>query len=865
MKRRRRRKFQEERAVRAAEVPRQREQSAEASSWPGERFRYLAVIGFALIALCTVIIYAQTIRVPTIDYEDSFYLLRNPYVNVTPAFSGLGAVWSEPYFANFHPVTTTTWLIDRALADKSKPFDAWPFRIAHLLYAMVGASLLIPLYRRLGLPTILAALGALVYAVHPIHTEVVAWLSARKDLTSLIFMALSFLAWLWARAAATPNQWRLRHTLTLLLVLLAVLSKPIAVILPVLFVAYEFCSEPHAPIMRWRWAKRQSDPLLTRTLALTGIFLAVGGASALIFRSLLPRDPMHGGWLIFVPMGLVPVMLAMAPPAAQLAAFREGNSAGGRVLGPPFAVLSVVFGAGSAWTFWAQAQAGGIKGGITLLPTLNLTFDAMLAYAGKTLVPAYMRTSYIWSVYPDVSVKGLLGAALVGALVFTGVRLAGSPDCNRRLIAFGIFWYLIAFIPVSNLVPTSTKMADRYLFVPTVGAILAVLALAAAWFSVSRRKQLAVCAALALVVALYTVWSYKRTEVWCGKTTLWNGRPHPDLSLWTSAVETDPENISASVSLALVYLRFNPPDAGHALVYLNRALQLSEAGLAKLPGGMQLDLSGLYEALADAYLAQASGLASSKPGSDAWRQRKEAYVSVVKYFEMALQNPLDFAPAEARLFASLADACEVQAQMDAQELAGATPEQRHALIPERDALRGKSDESLRRAREILVAGNVAPSDPEYRTVMLDRGNIIFGREVGASDEEKGGYYRQALSRYQDAAALFPDDPRPFLFQGLCYERLTGMAQSPEEKQKQFRLGEAAFRKALTLRITLPDYSPAMPYHGLAMLYTYLNDYPSVLELLKKAQQADPAYSQSSQLSRQIQDVEQYLAKQGKSR
>jgi hypothetical protein len=32
-----------------------------------------------------------------------------------------------------------------------------------------------------------------VYAVHPIHTEVVAWLSARKDLMSLIFIVLSCL------------------------------------------------------------------------------------------------------------------------------------------------------------------------------------------------------------------------------------------------------------------------------------------------------------------------------------------------------------------------------------------------------------------------------------------------------------------------------------------------------------------------------------------------------------------------------------------------------------------------------------------------------------------------------------------------
>jgi hypothetical protein len=179
----------------------------------------------------------QTVRVPPIDYEDPFYLVHSPHVRVSVSFSHLSAAWTEPYFANFHPVTTTTWLMDRALADKNKPFDGLPFRITHMFYAVIGAWLLIPLYRRLGIPAILAVLGALMFAVHPIHTEVVAWLSARKDLVSLIFIVLSFLAWLWALAASTVGQWRLRHALTVFSVLLAVLSKPIAVILPALFAA----------------------------------------------------------------------------------------------------------------------------------------------------------------------------------------------------------------------------------------------------------------------------------------------------------------------------------------------------------------------------------------------------------------------------------------------------------------------------------------------------------------------------------------------------------------------------------------------------------------------------------------------------
>jgi tetratricopeptide (TPR) repeat protein len=860
MKRKRRREIKKGPPVQIATPVERRERIAVLSGWPGEHSRYLTVIGIALIALCTVIIYGQTVPVPPIDYEDPFYLVHSPYVHVSAAFAGMRSVWNEPYFANFHPVTTTTWLFDRALADKSKPFDGIPFRVANLLYAAAGASVLIALYRRLGIPRILAVLGALVWAVHPIHTEVVAWLSARKDLVSLLFIVLSFLSWIWARAAATPNQWRLRHALTIVLVLLAVLSKPIAAIIPALFVAYEFCSASHAGIWRWRWAQRYRYPLLTRTVALTVIFVVVGALSTVVFGRLLSIEPMHGGWLILVPLGLLLGILAVAPPVQELAAFREGTATGIRVIAPPFVVISFVFGAGSAWTFWAQRQVGAIKGGLTWLPTLNLTFDAMLAYAGKTLVPASMSAFYSWNEYPYVSVKGLIGAALIGAAVWTAIGWAGSEDRNRRLIALGIFWYLIALLPVSNLVPTSTKMADRYLFVPSVGAVLALLAIAAQWGSTSRRRQITLCAAFVPIIGIYTAWSYNHTKVWCGKTVFWNGKPQPDLSLWTDAVETDPDNTHALTSLALAYLHLSPPDADKALEHLNRALQISQESQEKIAGGKQLVLTPLYEALGDGYFARAAQISADTVGSKAWPQKKEAYLESVKYYELASLAPSGFASSDARILSRLAEACEGLAAIYAQELTNTAPELRASLIRQRDDLRGKSEQSMRRAREVLTAGNVSPIDTNFRMVALDQGNIIFNREVGASSkEEKAAYYHQALMHYQEAGTLLPDDPRPFLYQGLCYERLTDIAQSPVEKAQQFALAEAALRKAITLSVDSPDYSRALPYQALASLYVHMNDYRSALDALKSARQADPASSDSAHLESEIESIEHFLS------
>lgn len=848
---------------RVSPLPSQVPQPPNLSEWLYEKPRYLTLIGIALIVLCTVVIYGQTFRLPTIDYEDSFYLVHSPYVRVSAAFSRMDAVWNEPYFANFHPVTTTTWLIDRALADKNQAFDALPFRASQLLYSVIAASLLIPLYRLLGVPTILAMLGALVYAVHPIHTEVVAWLSARKDLISIIFILLSFLAWCWARAAITPVQWRIRHVVVIALTLLAVLSKPIAVVIPALFVAYEFCSETHISIFSWRWHERERQPVLTRTLVLAVMFVVAGGISVPVFRILLARSPMHGGWLIVVSVFLSVLLLAIAPSASELGTFRKGGAAL-RVLVPPFVGISLVFGAGSAWTFWAQQQVGAIKGGLPLLPTLNLALEALLAYVGKAFVPFGMSASYTWGEYPLISMKGVMGGAVVCGALWMAMRFAGSIDRNRRLIAFGIFWFLIALVPVSNLVPTSTKMADRYLFVPTVGSILVLLAVSASFFAASRRSQKAVCCVLFVIMAGYAVWSYGRTEVWCGKTTMWNGRPQPDLSLWAAAVETNPQDIFALRNLGLAYLRLVPPDAEKALESLNRALQLGENNQAKIAGDKQLILSPIYESLGDGYLTRASQLVTDRVGSDIWQRRRESFGNAVKFLRAASKNPSGFASADARVLSSLAEACEGQAQMEAQELETTPIRGRETIVSERDQFRAESEDVMRRAKATLVAGNVSPIDPNYRSVILGQGNIIFGREIGATNDEKAGYYQEALHRYEDAAAMLPDDPRPFLYEGMCYERLTGIPTSQEDKQHNFALGEAALRKALTLNVDASDYSLTMPYQELAALYAHMNDYQSVLLALRKVKELEPSTSESANVEREIRGVEQYLATQGAS-
>jgi hypothetical protein len=324
-----------------------------------------------------------------------------------------------------------------------------------------------------------------------------------------------------------------------------------------------------------------------RTLGLTAILVAVGGPLAWILSSTLANQPSSNPLRIAVPVVLAIALIVVAPDARRLRAFADGSHGGTdnglRVLGPPMAVHAVIFASGVAWTLWAQSAVGAIKGGLSLIPTLNLTFDVLLSYTAKRFVPLRLSASYTWLSYPYVSAMGAAGAAVILGLAALGLVLARREDGNLRLTAFGIFWFLICFIPVANLTPTSTKMADRYLMLPSVGAILAVCG-ACSWIAAKRRtRQIAVIAALLVIAAAYAAAARQRTAVWIGATTPRMGKPNPDLSIWTAAVETDPNDLLAMTNLATVHLGFDPPETDKAIDLLRRALEIAEGKMKIAP------------------------------------------------------------------------------------------------------------------------------------------------------------------------------------------------------------------------------------------------------------------------------------------
>jgi hypothetical protein len=109
----------------------------------------------------------------------------------------------------------------------------------------------------------------------------------------------------------------------------------------------------------------------------------------------------------------------------------------------------------------------------------------------------------------------LLVATTIAAMVLTWKR---AP-----MIAFGIMWCAIALFPVHNvLVPTGIMLAERTLFLPSVGAMLILGGVGSvALEHSSRRGRTLLAVATGILVLLGTLKSTTRHTTWQNQFRLW--------------------------------------------------------------------------------------------------------------------------------------------------------------------------------------------------------------------------------------------------------------------------------------------------------------------------------------------------------
>jgi protein O-mannosyl-transferase len=191
----------------------------------------LAVCGLLVVAV--MLVFAQTARHEFINYDDQEYLYENQHVTGGVTLQGIVWAFTARYAANWHPLTWLSHMLDCQLYG----LNAGGHHMTNaLLHAASAIVLFLVLWRMTG-DLWLGALVAVVFAVHPLRAQSVAWAAERKDgLSGLFFMATLAAYWGYVRH---PASWT-RYGLLVAVFALGLMAKPALVTVPCVLLLLDY-------------------------------------------------------------------------------------------------------------------------------------------------------------------------------------------------------------------------------------------------------------------------------------------------------------------------------------------------------------------------------------------------------------------------------------------------------------------------------------------------------------------------------------------------------------------------------------------------------------------------------------------------
>ncbi|WP_285568729.1 tetratricopeptide repeat protein [Geothrix limicola] len=178
------------------------------------------------IVLLTVGVYLQVGWADFVTFDDPVYVSNNPVILKGLNWETLRYAFSSGPEGNYIPLV---WLSHAACVSL---FGTWAggHHLANLFLHVLNSVLLFYFLRRITASAWPSAGVALLFALHPLHVESVAWIAERKDVLSTLFWILT--SWAYVRWVERPS--KLGYFWMLLLFFLGLLSKSMLVTLPVI-------------------------------------------------------------------------------------------------------------------------------------------------------------------------------------------------------------------------------------------------------------------------------------------------------------------------------------------------------------------------------------------------------------------------------------------------------------------------------------------------------------------------------------------------------------------------------------------------------------------------------------------------------
>lgn len=245
------------------------------------------------VLFLTFAAYAPSLRFDFV-HDDRGQIVENPAVKswrYLPQYFKR-QVWAGVYPhdpGNYYRPGFLLWL---RLNDIIFGLHPWGWHLTTILLHLIATLLVYFLARRVLLEDFAAVVAALIFGLHPVHIEAVAWISGVTEPLSAIFFIFAFLCHLKRRESqGRKGAWL---ALALLFYAVAMLEKETVLVLPLLIIAFEWIyTENHVGERRWRWLANRGMAALKPALPFLALVVPYLGIRVMALEGFShPMTPM---------------------------------------------------------------------------------------------------------------------------------------------------------------------------------------------------------------------------------------------------------------------------------------------------------------------------------------------------------------------------------------------------------------------------------------------------------------------------------------------------------------------------------------------------------------------------------------------
>lgn len=185
---------------------------------------------FILISFILVFFY-PCLKADFINWDDDGHILKNTAVyDLSP--NSIKQIFSQAPNKTYIPLTILSFAIEKHFFG----FNPFVFHLDNLLLYIGVAILVLLLARRMGLSLEASFLAAIIFALHPMRVETVAWVTERKDVLYALFYLLALHQY-WSYLKTRSIRYYLS---AIILGVISILAKPMALSLPLILLVLDW-------------------------------------------------------------------------------------------------------------------------------------------------------------------------------------------------------------------------------------------------------------------------------------------------------------------------------------------------------------------------------------------------------------------------------------------------------------------------------------------------------------------------------------------------------------------------------------------------------------------------------------------------